>query len=233
MAAKRTGNSQSLDGPSKTIIQDLKERFVEEGHDSRALANGYVGVPINQLADRVRGVTGASQVDFDLSLKYLEEAGFVKTGPMELYDNEPGSGVIVLGLYSRREYAYLTERGYRVPPHDGTSTSHSSAAQIHISGGTFHQSQIALGKQVSQQQRVESINDAEAIEHLLHLLSKSGTKIDGATKDEIRQLVAAAEDGDTKEAKPIFQRLFAFATETVKQEAWAILTALITKAMGL
>src|SRR5262245_34222732 len=114
MAAKRAG-TRSLDDLSKKVIQYLKERFIEERHDSSALADGYVGVPFNQLTEHIRGATGASQVDFDLSIKFLEEANLVKTGPMAMYDNPPGSGVIVLGFYSKREYAYLTEAGYRVP----------------------------------------------------------------------------------------------------------------------
>ncbi|RTE88235.1 MULTISPECIES: hypothetical protein [Bradyrhizobium] len=86
-----------------------------EGQDSSALIDGYVGVPFSQLTDHIPGVTGASQVDFDLSMKFLDDAELVKIGPMEMYDNPPGSRVIVLGFYSKREYAYLTETGYRVP----------------------------------------------------------------------------------------------------------------------
>lgn len=234
MAARRAGSSRSVDDLSKKIIQYLKERFIEEGHDSSALIDGYVGVPFSQLTDHVRGVTGASQVDFDLSMKFLDEAELVKTGPMEMYDNPPGSGVFIVGFYSKREYAYLTEAGYRVPTDTASGpSSRARAAQIHISGGTFHQSQIALGEHVAQQQRIENVNDAEIVERLVQLLSTKDAEIDAATKDEIRKLVDAAQNGDTKEAKPIFQKVFGLAAETVKQQAWGILTALITKAMGL
>jgi hypothetical protein len=113
MSAKRV-SSRPLDLLSRKIIQDLKDRFVEAGHGSNALGRGYEGVPIKQLTERVRDDTGASQVDFDLSLKHLEERKLITTGPMASYDNRPGSGVFFLGFYSKREYACITEDGYRV-----------------------------------------------------------------------------------------------------------------------
>jgi hypothetical protein len=106
-------------------------------------------------------------------------------------------------------------------------------AQIHISGGNFHQSQIALGEQVTQQQRIENISDADVVESLVQLLVKSGTPVSEAVKDEIRHLVTMTNNGQLDEAKPLLQKLFGFAGETVKQAAWGILTALLTKAMGL
>lgn len=136
MSAKRVG-SRSLDLLSRKIIQDLKDRFVEAGHGSSALSVGYEGVPIKGLTERVRDDTGASQVDFEISLKHLEECKFITTGPLAAYDNEPGSGVFILGFYSKREYACLTEEGYRVltqmeGPQTAKQRAQTTAAPISI-----------------------------------------------------------------------------------------------------
>jgi hypothetical protein len=183
----------------------------------------------------IRANTGVSQVDFDLSFKHLEERSLITTGPKVPYDNRPGSGVFIMGLFSKREYASLTETGYRTAQQSAEPLKprRPPSPQIHISGGNFHQSQIALGEQVSQQQRNENLNSDEVMERLIQLLEKNGRQIDDATRADVHRVVTLAQEGDTKEAKPILQRLFGFASETVKQEAWAILTTLITKALGL
>jgi len=56
---------------------------------------------------------GIGEVDFDLAISELTEYGLVGTGPMEAFDNPPGSLVLVIGLYSKNEYAYLNEKGYK------------------------------------------------------------------------------------------------------------------------
>jgi hypothetical protein len=71
------------------------------------------------------------------------------------------------------------------------------------------------------------------IERLTQLFMTTGTPIDGASKAEITRLVKVTHEGDFKETKSMFQRLFGLASETVKQTAWGILTAIITKAVGL
>jgi hypothetical protein len=233
MATKRGGNPKSLDELSKKIAGELKRRFIESGLNSRALSQGYNGVPISQLREFCDG-GGASQVDFDLSLKQLEDGGFVTTGPLAAHENVPNSGVFILGFYSKREYACLTEAGYRVPtPNSGGEKVNRSSSQINISGGHFHGSQIALGAQITQQQNTETNHDAEVIMRLVELLAKSGTPVDQAAKEDVQAMVSAAKEGHLNEAKPIFQKLFGFAAETVKQTAWGILTALLAKAMGL
>lgn len=54
-----------------------------------------------------------TNVDFDLALKELEDAELVNTGPMVMHDNPPNSAVVIIALYSRREYVYLTAKGYK------------------------------------------------------------------------------------------------------------------------
>lgn len=234
MAAKRGGNPQSFDQLSKRILRELKAHFVEGGLTSSALSRGYVGVPISQLKERLCVADDVSEVDFDLSLKELEDRELAKTGPMVPYENDPSSMVIVVGSYSKREYIHLTEAGYKAPTQtENAKSPRSGPSQIHISGGNFHQSQIALGEQVAQQQWIENINDAEVVERLVQLLSQSGVTIDQASKDDVTALVAAAQKGHINEAKPLFQKLFGFATEGIKQTAWGVLATLVAKAMGM
>jgi hypothetical protein len=174
-----------------------------------------------------------SQVDFDLALKELEDGLLIGTGPMVPFDNEPGSGVFILVLHSKREYAYLTEAGYRAAAQVANQRPRTSPPHVHISGGTFHQSQIGIGEQVTQMQKVDVENDAEVIERLTQLFVMSGSSADAASKAEIARLVATAREGDSIEAKSIFQKMFDLASEAVKQTAWGILTAIITKAIGM
>jgi hypothetical protein len=61
----------------------------------------------------------------------------------------------------------------------------------------------------------------------------TGAIADEASKAEIAHLLELTHQGNVKEAKPIFQRLFGLASDTVKQAAQAIITAIITKALGM
>ena len=92
------------------LLQDFQAR--ELGAD--ALDEEYVGLGLNELKQKCFKVDNTSTVvDFDLALKGLEDSGLIGTGPMEVYDNPPGSSVVVIGLYSKREYVYLTSKGYK------------------------------------------------------------------------------------------------------------------------
>jgi hypothetical protein len=74
--------------------------------------------------------------------------------------------------------------------------------------------------QVAQVQNVDVENDVEVIERLTQLFLTTGAPVDGMSKAEIARLVEMTHQGDLKEAKPIFQKLFGLASETVKQTAW-------------
>jgi hypothetical protein len=71
------------------------------------------------------------------------------------------------------------------------------------------------------------------IERLTQLFSTTGAAVDGASKAEIVRLVEVTHQGNLNDVKPIFQKLFGLASETVKQTAWGILTAIIMKAVGI
>ncbi len=234
MATKRRpSNYRQLSLLAKNVLLDIRDDFTTKGLDAASLTEQYEGLAISALEQKYCNNAGVARVDFDLALKELEQDDFAKSGPMVPYENPPGSTVVFFGMFSAHEYMYLTEAGYRAAAQMNSEKPKSSAAHVHISGGTFHQSQIGIGEQVTQIQKVDVENDAEVIERLLQLLSSSGAIVGQSIKSEVAQLVEITHRGNTAEVKPVFQKLFGALTESTKQVAWGILTAIITKQMGL
>lgn len=70
------------------------------------------------MADLRKRSLGAEKtttdVDFDLALKDSEGRECVKTGPMDVRASDPGSALVFVLPYSKREYVYLTEKAYRI-----------------------------------------------------------------------------------------------------------------------
>jgi hypothetical protein len=233
VAKKRPANQRELSELAKNILQDVRDDFTAKDLPATALTEHYVGVSIGQLRQKFCKDAEATQVDFDLALKELEGGLLIGTGPMVPFENRPDTHIFIMALFSKREYAYRTEAGYRAAAQIGNQRPRSGLPRIHISGGTFHQSQIGIGEQVSQVQKLDIENDAEVVEQLAQLLLATGASVNDASKAEIVQLVEATHQGDLKQAKPIFQKLFGLASESVKQTAWGILTAIIAKAIGI
>jgi len=78
----------------------------------------------------------------------LTEYNLIGTGPMEAYDNPPGSLVTIICLYSKNEYSYLTEKGYKEAVKIATISPPAPrppSANIHITESTFHNSPIGVG----------------------------------------------------------------------------------------
>jgi hypothetical protein len=78
------------------------------------LQDGYEGLSLSDLEKLCHVNSPAMKVDFDLAFKQLEDADLIKTGPMVPYDDTADSALVFLGLWSKRDYAYLTESGYRL-----------------------------------------------------------------------------------------------------------------------
>ena len=93
----------------RCLLQDFQAR--ELGAD--ALEQEYEGVPIKDLKKRCFQQDHTStSVDVDLALKGLEDKELIGTGPMDVYSDISPS-VNAFAVYSKREYAYLTARGYK------------------------------------------------------------------------------------------------------------------------
>jgi hypothetical protein len=230
MIAERS--MSTVDDLAKQILADVAADFRAKNLGSQELSDGYAGVAIGALELKYCTDSAHSKVDFDLALKELEESKFVDTGPMVPYENTPGSQVVVIAIFSKREFVYLTEKGYKAAQ-KSTAKPRSAATHVHISGGNFHQSQIGIGSTVNQAVNFNISNDSEVIEYLAKLLALHDPSFGEAVKREVVELVHTAKTGDLGKAKPIFQRLYGGAKETIKQLAWGVITAYVSKQLGL
>jgi hypothetical protein len=219
---------------SHDILKILKDEFIEDGRSSDDLRDGYIGLNMNHLQEQILGRGSVSRVDYDLALKELEDGGLVKTGPMTMYDNPPNSHVLVIAMFSKREYIYLTEAGYKVARDMAKNMDRPQSRQnVHISGGHFYQSPIGVGAQVSQQINFDVSSESDSVKYLAELLAQSGKQVDEATKTDLTEMVRAANTGNMTAAKPIFQRIYGMVAEPIKQLAYGVLAAIIAKQMGI
>ncbi len=157
---KKSKKSTTLDEPAKRVLSLLVTEFREKGFGTEELRNSYQGLSPAALKSTCCADGKFSDVDFDLAMSDLEERGLVNTGPMELYNDPPGSSVTIIAFYSKNEYSYLTEEGYKAATRLGvTRPTSMSIPRVHISGGTFHQSPIGVGAQVSQRVNISASSD--------------------------------------------------------------------------
>jgi hypothetical protein len=103
----------TVDDLSKQILADVVADFRAKDLGTSALSKGYVGPSIVALGVKYCADGQYSKVDFDLALKQLEEGKFINTGPMVPFENKPSSQFVFLGVISKREFMYLTEKGYK------------------------------------------------------------------------------------------------------------------------
>ncbi len=221
-----------IDDLAKLILDDVMADFLEKDLGSDALSGEYIGVAVATLESKHCAQGSYSRVDFDLALKQLETNGYVKTGPMVPYENQPGSQVLIIAIFSKREFVYLTEKGYKAAQKT-TQRPNVPGTTTHISDSTFYQSPIGIGGAVNQSTSFKMDNESDVIEYLFKLLSQHGLASGEQGKKGVAELVNTAKTGDLGKAKPIFQRLFAGAKENVKQLAWAVITAYVSKQLGL
>jgi hypothetical protein len=195
---KKSKKSTTLDEPAKTILSVLLTEFREKGFGMEELRNTYRGLSPAALKSTCCADGKLSDVDFDLAMSDLDEDDLVKTGPMAAYDNPPGSDVVILALYSKNEYSYLTEEGYKAATRLGvTRPPRMSVPNVHISGGTFHQSPIGVGTQVSQTVQQQHNIVTGDWEHLAKVLRTAGV-----SQPELDALsTAVKEDGKTMGAR--------------------------------
>lgn len=220
-----------LDDAGRGVLAALLADFRARGLDADALRDGYEGVSLQSLR-KAHLDRGLFPVDFDLAMKALEDGKLVGTGPMVPFENDPNSGVIIIGLFSEREYAHLTERGYRAAQQAQSAARPTPRASVHISGGTFHNSPVGIGDGITQTMSVNVENDAEVVKYLLQLLARSRATVDEGAQRDVEKLVSATKRGDLATAKPIFERLFGEATDGVRQVGWGVVSAIAAKFLG-
>lgn len=109
------------------ILRTLLIHFRNAGLSSRDLKEGYKGPLIDEV--RAKYGTGRNSVDFDMAIQQLERGELVDTGPRVPHENDPHSAVIVIGLYSKREYVFLTEKGYLAAQKDAVPKQRPGSQQ--------------------------------------------------------------------------------------------------------
>ncbi len=202
---KRSKPQRPYSGNEATefILQQLLSEFRERQLTTSDLHRSYEGLSPNELKNRSLAA-GIIEVDFDLAMSELDNHGLVKTGPMAVYDNPPGSFVTVIGLYSKREYSYLTENGYKeasksksIPVRSartiiqgnqynigqaGAVGPHSTGTINHQPQWTTTQNQVDLGELASELEKLR-----------LHLAQSAMTASDYAQLQLVAEAKAAAE----------------------------------------
>jgi hypothetical protein len=158
--AKKSKKVQTFDDAAKGILSILLTEFREKSFGMEELRNTYQGLSPAALKSTCCADGTISHVDFDLAMKELDEGDLVKTGPMASYENDPNSSVVFLVFYSKNEYSYLTEEGYKAATRMGViRLQKMPTPSLHISGGTFHQSPIGVGAQISQTVNIQANSD--------------------------------------------------------------------------
>jgi hypothetical protein len=191
---KQPSRPSELSRLAREILLSIRDDFVSKGLPTAALTSGREGPLTKDLELAVCTSGNSSKVDFELAVAELENGQLIRTGPWVPFDNKPGSDVIILSMYSKREYVCLTEAGYRAAGTLKEGKPRSPSSRIHISGGSFTNAQIAAGHEVTQMQRVDA--EADAATRLRKLLEDEGISIRDETEKDLRLVVSSAERGN-------------------------------------
>lgn len=199
-----------LDEAEKQILARFMADFSERALSSNELSSGYVGPLISDLAAAfcvcVWGGGEVTRVNIDIAFSDLENKKLISTGPYAMVENDPSSGVIFIGGYSKREYAALTESGYkaaRLSPNEPKNDVRRVVNNVHISGGQFSNMQHSAGKTVAQ--RLDSVSGAggDVLTRLIAILENQGQVVPADQRKDLASAVESAMEGNGKEAKKL------------------------------
>ncbi|MFV3405860.1 hypothetical protein ACNFIC_18205 [Pseudomonas sp. NY15463] len=224
-----------LDEAEKQILGALLVDFSERGFDSSVFRRSYEGPKISDLINAICTSDDISTVDFDLALKDLEKKRLIRTGPYKAYENRPGSGVMVVGGYSLREYAGLTEQGYRAAKQSPNRPNKSQRIvnNVHISGGNFNNMQLAAGEVISQKLETNSLTESGTLHELIKILETHGTVVTREQQADLESVIIHANDGDGKTAKSLLEKVCGPAWQGLQPVMWPIVGDLIKKSLGI
>ncbi|MBE3465419.1 hypothetical protein IM297_10165 [Enterobacter cloacae complex sp. I1] len=224
-----------LDEAAKQILGTLLADFTDRGLTAQDLKKGYEGPNIEALATAVCSVADFTSVDFEVAFGDLEKAKMIKTGPMAMYDNDRNSSVIIIASYSKREFVYLTEAGYkesRKAPNRPQKVQRI-VNNLTITGGQFTNTQLGQGETVSQSLNISTASDSEIVAKLVSILEAQGKPINSSQRGDIAAAVAAANEGDGKEAKSLLAKVCGPVWESVQPVMWPIVGELVKRSLGL
>ncbi|TKK22200.1 hypothetical protein [Pantoea agglomerans] len=224
----------SLDEASKQILGTLFAEFTEKDYGAEDLKKGYEGPRIELVATAVCNSEEVTKVDFEIAFSDLEKQGYIKTGPMAVYDNDPNSGVIIIGMYSKKEYVYLTEKGYksaRQPPNKPRNVQRV-VTNIHISGGEIGNLQLASGETVTQTMNNTVDGSNDVVIKLIQILEQQGKPVTQEQISDVKAAVSQAEEGNAGSARQLLTKAFGSMWESANQVAWPLVAEIVKKSMG-
>lgn len=224
-----------LDEAEKQILGALLADFSERTLNADDLNRGYEGPQVSALAAAICVGGEITKVDFDIAFSDLEKKKFITTGPYAVFENDPSSSVILIGGYSKREYAGLTALGYktsRLSPNRPSSTQRV-VNNVHISGGQFSNLQLAAGNNIAQRMDSTSGADGEILMKLIGLLESQGQSISLDQRRDLTSAIESANEGDGKEAKSLLEKVCGPAWTSVQPVIWPIFGDLLKKSLGL
>ncbi|HAT6805044.1 TPA: hypothetical protein JAN03_23855 [Citrobacter freundii] len=224
-----------LDEAAKQILGTLLADFTDRGLTAQELKHEYKGPDIEALATAVCSVTDFTSVDFEVAFGDLEKAKMIRTGPMVAFDNDRNSSVIIIGSYSKREFVYLTEAGYK-ESRKAPNRPHRVQRIVNnltITGGHFTNTQLGQGETVSQSLDITTASDSEIVAKVISILEGQGLPVDTNQRGDIAAAVLAANEGNGKEAKSLLSKVCGPAWESVQPVIWPIVGELIKKGLGI
>ncbi|OKS58518.1 hypothetical protein [Pseudomonas syringae] len=225
-----------LDEAEKQILAGLLADFSDRALSSNQLSGGYIGPLVSDLAMAICIGGEVTRVDFDIAFSDLESKKLISTGPYALVEKDPSSGVIFIGGYSKREYAGLTELGYktaRLSPNKPKHSVQRVVNNVHISGGQFSNMQLAAGSII--EQRMDSVSgaDGDVLTRLITILENQGQAVSVDQRKDLAIAVESAMEGNGKEAKSLVEKVCGPAWGAVQPVIWPIFGDLLKKSLGL
>lgn len=224
-----------LDEAAKQILGTLLADFTDRGLTAQDLKNGYEGPNIEALATAVCSVADFTSVDFEVAFGDLEDAKMIKTGPMVMFDNDRNSSVIIIGSYSKREFVYLTEAGYkesRKAPNRPQKVQRI-VNNLTITGGQFNHTLLGQGETISQSLNITSASDSEIVAKLISILESQGEVVTSQKHSDLEKVVNEANDGNAKQAKSLLEKVCGPAWGALQPVIWPIVGELVKKNLGL
>lgn len=224
-----------LDEAAKQILATLLGDFNERGLGFKELENGYEGPTLVALATAVCASDDINQVDFEVAFSDLEKAKLVDIGPYEDQSSVTGS-LVFIGGFKKREYAHLTQEGYkesRKAPNRPQHRVQRVVNTVNIHGGSFTNLQLAAGENADQSMTVTNGTDVDIVKQLISILEEQGQVVNSDQRSDIEAAVAAANEGDGKEAKSLLSKVCGPVWESVQPVIWPIMGELIKKGLGI
>ena len=102
-----------------------------------------------------------------------------------------------------------------------------------ITGGHFSNTQLGQGEVVSQTQNITSSSDSEIVAKLISIIEEQGQVVNSDQRSDIEAAVAAANEGDGKEAKSLLSKVCGPVWESVQPVIWPIIGELVKKGLGI